>query len=79
MSPALPAPVRDLYFVVVRRVGATRSSLVPLFFPVVAVLLGAAVLGERLPVEALVGLALIMAGALAVGGAATERPRGGEA
>ena len=66
----------SLYFVVVRRVGATRSSLVPLLFPVVAVFLGAAVLGERLPVEAFVGLALIMAGALAVGGVATAKPPG---
>ena len=63
-------------FVVVRRVGATRSSLVPLLFPVVAVFLGAAVLGERLPVEAFVGLALFMAGALAVGGVATAKPPG---
>lgn len=64
----------SLYFVVVRRIGATRSSLVPLFFPPVAVFLGAAVLGEQLPVEAFVGLALIMAGALAVGGATTKPP-----
>ena len=55
-----------LYFVVISRVGAMRSSLVPLFFPVVAVVLGAAVLGERLPVVAFVGLALILAGAIAV-------------
>ena len=55
-----------LYFVVISRVGAMRSSLVPLFFPAVAVVLGAAVLGERLPVMAFVGLALILAGAIAV-------------
>jgi len=66
----------SLYFVVIRRVGATRSSLVPLFFPPVAVFLGAAALGERLPVEAFVGLALIMAGALAVGGPAAAKPPG---
>jgi len=47
----------SLYFVVVRRVGAARSSLVPLFFPVVAVVLGAVVLGEKLPLEAFIGLA----------------------
>ena len=56
----------SVYFVVIRRVGAMRSSLVPLFFPVVAVALGAVVLGERLPVEAFAGLALILAGAFAV-------------
>ena len=55
-----------LYFLVISRVGAMRSSLVPLFFPVVAVALGAIVLGERLPIEAFIGLALIMAGAIAV-------------
>ena len=73
---ACTAFAMSLYFVVVRRIGATRSSLVPLFFPVVAVFLGAAVLGERLPVEAFVGLALIMAGALAVGGGAKTKPPG---
>ena len=56
----------SVYFVVIRRVGAMRSSLVPLFFPVVAVTLGAVVLGERLPFEAFIGLALILAGAFAV-------------
>ena len=56
----------SVYFVVIRRVGAMRSSLVPLFFPVVAVALGAVVLGERLPIVAFAGLALILAGAFAV-------------
>ena len=63
-----------LYFLVISRVGAMRSSLVPLFFPVVAVALGAIVLGERLPVEAFIGLALIMAGALAVSTRASAKP-----
>lgn len=71
---ACTAAAMSLYFVVVRRIGATRSSLVPLFMPVVAVLLGAAVLGERLPVEAFVGLALILSGALAVVGRASTKP-----
>jgi len=56
----------SLYFIVVRRIGATRSSLIPLFFPVIAVVLGTVVLSERLPLEAFAGLALILAGALAV-------------
>ena len=64
----------SLYFVIVRRIGATRSSLVPLFFPVVAVVLGAVVLGERLPFEAFIGLALILAGALAVSSRAPAKP-----
>lgn len=63
----------SLYFVIVRRIGATRSTLVPLFFPVVAVVLGAIVLGERLPVEAFVGLALILAGAVAVSGSTPDK------
>ena len=62
------------YFVVISRVGAMRSSLVPLFFPVVAVVLGTIVLGERLPFEAFIGLALIMAGALAVSTRAPAKP-----
>ena len=62
------------YFVVIRRVGAMRSSLVPLFFPVVAVVLGAVVLGERLPIEAFIGLALIMAGAFAVSTRTAAKP-----
>ena len=64
-----------LYFVAISRVGAMRSSLVPLFFPVVAVVLGAAVLGERLPVMAFVGLALILAGAIAVSMRAPAEPQ----
>ena len=56
----------SLYFVVIRRIGAARSSLVPLFFPVVAVILGAVALGEQLPFVAFVGLACILCGAIAV-------------
>lgn len=56
----------SLYFVVIRRIGAARSSLVPLFFPVVAVILGAVALGEQLPFVAFVGLACILLGAIAV-------------
>ncbi len=69
----------SLYFVVVGRIGATRSTLVPLFFPVVAVVLGAVILGERLPLEAFVGLTLILAGALAVSGRATPKPADSDA
>ena len=64
----------SLYFVVIRRIGATRSSLVPMFMPVVAVVLGAVVLGERLPLSAFSGLALILAGALAVSSRAPAKP-----
>ena len=54
--------------------GATRSSLVPMFMPVVAVVLGAVVLGERLPLSAFSGLALILAGALAVSSRVPAKP-----
>ncbi len=67
-----------LYFVVISRVGAMRSSLVPMFFPVVAVVLGAVILGERLPVEAFIGLALILAGAIAVSRRAPAQSQGHE-
>jgi drug/metabolite transporter (DMT)-like permease len=60
----------SIYFVVVRRIGAARSSLVTLFFPMVAVVLETVVLGKRLPIEAFVGLALILVGAIAVSGRA---------
>ena len=62
------------YFLVIRRVDAMRSSLVPLFFSVVAVTLGAVVLGERLPLEAFIGLAMILAGAFAVSSRASAKP-----
>ena len=55
-----------LYFVVIRRVAAMRISLVPLFFAVV--------LGERLPFEAFIGLALILAGAFDVSSRARAKP-----
>ena len=64
----------SVYFVVIRRVGAMRSSLVPMFFPVVAVALGAVALGERLPFEAFIGLALILAGAFAVSSRGSAKP-----
>ena len=65
-SGALTGTGFSVYFLVIRRVGAMRSSLVPMFFPVVAVALGTVVLGERLPLEAFIGLGLILAGAFAV-------------
>ena len=65
----------SVYFVIIRRVGAMRSSLVPLFFPVVAVTLGAVVLGERLPIEAFVSLALILVGAFAVSTRGQAKPQ----
>jgi drug/metabolite transporter (DMT)-like permease len=51
-----------LYVVLIAEVGATRSLAVTYINPVVAVLLGMAVLGERPGPAAFAGLALILAG-----------------
>ena len=70
---ACTAVAMSLYFIVVRRVGATRGSLMALFMPIVAVLLGALVLNERLSITVFFGLALILIGALAVSGNTTKK------
>jgi drug/metabolite transporter (DMT)-like permease len=51
-----------LYVVLIAEVGATRSLVITYINPVVAVLLGMAVLGERPGPAAFAGLALILAG-----------------
>lgn len=65
LSTAAPAL---LLFWLIRNAGASNGSLVAFVIPVVAVALGAAVLGEALPWPAFVGLGLILLGAAAVGG-----------
>ncbi len=60
-------PVLCLFWLI-RHAGAIGASLMAQFMPVVAVALGAAVLGEALPWQAFAGLALILLGAIAVGG-----------
>ena len=60
-------PVLCLFWLI-RNAGAIGASLMTLFMPVVAVALGAAVLGEALPWQAFAGLALILFGAISVGG-----------
>ncbi len=65
VSTAVPAL---LLFWLIRRAGATNGSLLAFFMPVVAVALGAVVLGERLPWQAFAGLGLILLGAAAVNG-----------
>jgi drug/metabolite transporter (DMT)-like permease len=55
-----------------RRMPAAHASTLTLLEPLVSIVLGALVLGERLGVHALLGGALILAGALAV---MTQRPR----
>ncbi len=57
-----------LLFWLIRAVGASNGSLAAFFMPVVAVVLGAAVLGEALPWQAFAGLVLILVGAAFVNG-----------
>ncbi len=57
-----------LYFRILASSGATRASLVSLLVPVSALLLGAVVLGEGLPLRALPGVVLIAAGLVVIDG-----------
>lgn len=75
-----------LYFRVLERAGATNTSLVTFLIPVSAILLGVLVLGERLELHQLVGMAAIAAGLVAIDGRAGQflaarhaRPSGGGA
>jgi drug/metabolite transporter (DMT)-like permease len=51
-----------VFYMLIARVGATNTTLVTYLIPLVAVVAGAVVLGERLPPEALAGGSLIGAG-----------------
>ena len=62
-----------IYFYILSEAGATNVLLVTLLIPVSAVLLGVLVLGERLHWTAFVGMALILAGLLAVDGRMVRR------
>lgn len=64
-----------LYFTILKRAGATNAQLVTFLIPVSAVLMGAALLGERLEVNALAGFALIALGLAAVDGRLLPRGR----
>ena len=57
-----------LYFRILATAGATNLLLVTFLMPAVAILLGTAVLGERLGVEQIVGMMLIGAGLAAIDG-----------
>jgi drug/metabolite transporter (DMT)-like permease len=57
-----------LYFVILARAGATNVLLVTFLVPVSAILLGAAVLGERLQPRGFAGMALIGLGLAAIDG-----------
>jgi drug/metabolite transporter (DMT)-like permease len=57
-----------LYFRLVERAGASNSLLVTFTIPIVAILLGFAVLGEALLPKHLLGMALIALGLAAIDG-----------
>jgi len=57
-----------LYFRLLSSAGATNVMLVTLLMPVIALLLGSIVLGERVTPNGLAGMALIAAGLLAIDG-----------
>lgn len=53
-----------LFFYVIRHAGASRAATIPLLTPVLALLVGALLNGERVSVEVLLGAALILSGLL---------------
>ena len=55
-----------IWFILVRRIGATRAATFHFLNPFLGVAIAAAVLGERISARDLVGVAIIMAGILAV-------------
>ncbi|UVO49317.1 EamA family transporter [Sphingomonas sp. SUN019] len=67
-----------LYFRLVERAGASNSLLVTFTIPVVAILLGVAVLGETLMAKHFIGMALIALGLAAIDGRPWARLRGGD-
>ncbi len=68
-----------LFFRIIERWGATRTTLVTYVIPVVAIALGFVVLGERLRPLELAGAALIIAGVVLVNGNVGQRPLFGRA
>jgi drug/metabolite transporter (DMT)-like permease len=62
-----------IWFVLVRRIGATRAATFHFLNPFLGVAIAAAVLGERVTARDMVGVAIIMAGILAVQLARTGR------
>ena len=77
---ALGTGLADLLFVrVLERWGATRATLVTYVIPIVAIVLGFIVLGERLRPLELVGAALIIAGVVLVNANVGQRPLFGRA
>ncbi|MCG8492205.1 MAG: DMT family transporter, partial [Sneathiellales bacterium] len=57
-----------LYFQLIKSAGATNASLVTLIIPASAILLGSSFLGEKITLEALIGMAAIGLGLLIIDG-----------
>lgn len=57
-----------LNYLLVQRVGATRASVAMFLMPMIAVVVGALLMGERLQASAFLGMALILGGSLIVDG-----------
>lgn len=68
-----------LFFRIIERWGATRTTLVTYVIPIVAIALGFIVLGERLRPLELVGAALIIAGVVLVNANVGQKPLFGKA
>jgi drug/metabolite transporter (DMT)-like permease len=64
LVPGLAATM--IWFVLVRRIGATRAATFHFLNPFIGVAVAAVVLGEQVTARDLVGVAIIMAGILAV-------------
>jgi drug/metabolite transporter (DMT)-like permease len=68
-----------IFFQLIAEVGATRSTVITYVNPAVAVLLGAAVLDERLTLATGIGFALIILGCLLATGRTRRGPMAGHA
>lgn len=68
-----------LFFRLIERWGATRTTLVTYVIPLIAIVLGFALLGERLRPAELLGAALIIGGVVLVNGNIGQRPLFGHA
>lgn len=70
LSLASTALAYILYFRILSTAGATNVALVTLLIPVVAILLGTAILGEQLELKHMIGMGMISIGLLSMDGRA---------
>ena len=70
-----PALAYVLYYRMIANVGATYMSLVTLLIPPIALLLGAAFLGERVTLQAVIGMTIIVLGLAATNERLFKRAR----